>query len=81
MGGETAVGGNEVVVVMQKEATEGGAKRAYRLLATSRTATMQKEMQQLGDQGQPGGGAHWRAVRVQGSDGVRVPAWQDTRWR
>ncbi|MFN7923342.1 MAG: hypothetical protein U0Q16_24785 [Bryobacteraceae bacterium] len=49
MGGETAFGGKEVVVVMSR----GGdaAKRSYRLLATSKTSTMQKEMQQLGDEG------------------------------
>jgi hypothetical protein len=43
MGGETAGGGQEVVVVMQKgNQTEG--RYRYRLLATSRTSTMQKEM-------------------------------------
>jgi hypothetical protein len=50
MGGETAFGGKEVVVVMQKDTPEGGAKRAYKLVATSRTSTMQKEMQELGDE-------------------------------
>jgi opacity protein-like surface antigen len=52
MGGETAVGGKEVVVVMQKDtAAAEQQKRAYRLLATSKTSTMQKELQQLGDEG------------------------------
>jgi hypothetical protein len=52
MGGDTAVGGKEVVVVMVKNLEDAKAeKRAYRLLATSRTSTMQKEMQQLGDEG------------------------------
>ncbi len=52
MGGETGFGGNEVVVVMTKDASvSDGQKRAYKLLATSRTSTMQKEMQQLGDEG------------------------------
>jgi hypothetical protein len=52
MGGQTAFGGNETVVVMMKDAGgKDAAKRTYRLLATSRTATMQKEMQQLGDEG------------------------------
>jgi opacity protein-like surface antigen len=52
MGGETSFGGKEVVVVMAKS-REGAApeKRSYKLLATSRTSTMQKEMQQLGDEG------------------------------
>ncbi|MGC4054314.1 MAG: hypothetical protein QM757_34970 [Paludibaculum sp.] len=52
MGGETAVGGKEVVVVMSKgDTTASAPKRVYRLLATSRTSTMQKELQALGDEG------------------------------
>jgi hypothetical protein len=43
MGGETAAGGQEVVVVMQKGGKTEGTYR-YRLLATNRTGTMQKEM-------------------------------------
>ena len=49
MGGETALGGSEVVVVMQKAA--GSGRYAYRLLATNRTATMQNELQQAADAG------------------------------
>jgi hypothetical protein len=49
MGGETAFGGKEVVVVMEKSGST--TPRRYRLLATSRTSTMQKEMQELGDEG------------------------------
>jgi hypothetical protein len=51
MGGSTAFGGSEVVVIM----TDGGAatkgRYAYKLLATNKTSTMQKEMQQAGDEG------------------------------
>ena len=43
MGGETAVGGNEVVVLMQTGGDVTGKFR-YKLLATNRTGTMQKEM-------------------------------------
>ena len=43
MGGETAIGGKEVVVLMQKGGDVAGKYR-YKLLATSRTGTMQKEM-------------------------------------
>jgi hypothetical protein len=50
MGGETAVGGKEVVVVMQRP-VEGSGKYEYRLLATSRTSTMEREMQQAADAG------------------------------
>ena len=50
MGGETAFGGREVVVVMQKP--DGStSKFEYRLLATNRTSTMQKEMQEADDAG------------------------------
>lgn len=44
MGGSTAGGGNEVVVVMTR--TGGAGQRfEYRLLATSKTSTMQRELQ------------------------------------
>ena len=52
MGGESAVGGKEVIVAMIKDLTNVAAgTRKYKLLATSKTSTMQKEMQQLGDEG------------------------------
>jgi hypothetical protein len=45
MGGDTAFGGNEVVVVMTKAG--GGAQRyEYRLLATTKTSTMQRELEE-----------------------------------
>jgi hypothetical protein len=50
MGGDTAIGGSEVVVIMQKAGPTGG-KFAYRLLATSKTSTMQKELQEAADAG------------------------------
>ena len=49
MGGETAFGGSEVVTIMVKNGTPG--RYQYRLLATNRTATMQKEMQEAADAG------------------------------
>lgn len=52
MGGETAFGGSEVVVVMYKDpANEQRERFQYKLLATSKTSTMQKEMQEAGDGG------------------------------
>lgn len=50
MGGETAFGGNEVVAVVSRTGPSK-ARFAYRLLATSRTSTMQKEMQEAADEG------------------------------
>lgn len=51
-GGETAFGGNEVVVIMSKVDKLGEGNRfQYKLLATSKTSTMQKEMQQAGNAG------------------------------
>jgi hypothetical protein len=49
MGGETAVGGNEGVAVLTKTGQTG--KYSYKLLATSKTATMQKELQEASDAG------------------------------
>ena len=50
MGGDTAFGGSEVVVLMTRNPT-GTSGYGYKLLATSRTSTMQKEMQEAGDAG------------------------------
>lgn len=52
MGGKTANGGQEVVIAMLKCTTcpDQGVPR-YKLLATTRTSTMQKELQQWADEG------------------------------
>ena len=50
MGGETAIGGKEVVVLMEKAAGDKNTYR-YRLLATSKTSTLQKELQEAADGG------------------------------
>lgn len=44
MGGDTAFGGSEVVAVVGRSRASGG-RFLYRLLATSKTSTMQKELQ------------------------------------
>jgi len=49
MGGETAAG-NEVVAVMERS-SEPGTRYQYRLLATSRTSTMQRELQDASEAG------------------------------
>ena len=52
MGGETAFGGSEVVVVMSRDQkTPGNSRFEYRLLATSKTSTMQRELQEAADGG------------------------------
>ena len=51
MGGESALGGNEVLVVMTKSTAAAGQKKKYLLLATSKTGTLQKELQAAGDEG------------------------------
>ena len=53
MGGETAIGGKEVVVLMER--TSEPTRYEYRLLATSKTSTLQKELQEAADAG-------WNAV-------------------
>jgi hypothetical protein len=52
MGGETAMGGSEAVVIMGR-ARSGESKQRYKylLLATQKTGTMQKELQAAGDEG------------------------------
>jgi hypothetical protein len=54
MGGETAIGGNEVVTLMEKIENDK-TRYEYQLLATSKTSTLQKELQQASDAG-------WQAV-------------------
>jgi hypothetical protein len=49
MGGDTAFGGSEVVVIMTR--TSDRTRLQYRLLATGKTSTMEKELQQAGDAG------------------------------
>jgi hypothetical protein len=50
MGGETSFGGSEVVAVMVRNPQAKPAFQ-YKLLATNKTSTMQKELQQAGDSG------------------------------
>lgn len=51
MGGETAVGGSEVVVVMSRRAGGANGRFAYKLLATLKTSTMEKELQEAAGAG------------------------------
>ncbi len=49
--GETAFGGDEAVVVMERPVSAKPNRYSYQLLATSKTSTMQKELQTAGDKG------------------------------
>jgi hypothetical protein len=49
MGGDTAFGGKEVVVIMGR--TSGQAHKEYKLLAANKTSTLEKEMQNAADAG------------------------------
>jgi hypothetical protein len=52
MGGDTAFGGSETVVIMVKDPKKSSHSDVrYKLLATSKTSTMQKELQQAGNEG------------------------------
>lgn len=54
MGGETGFGGKEVVIVMARGlsgSSEARSRKRYKLLATQRTSTMQKEIAQAGEEG------------------------------
>jgi len=50
MGGDTAIGGSEVVAVVSRSGDAKG-RFAYKLLATSKTSTMEKELQQAAEAG------------------------------
>ena len=50
MGGDTAIGGSEVVAVVSRGAETKG-RYSYKLLATSRTSTMERELQQAAEAG------------------------------
>lgn len=51
MGGETAGGGNEIVVILSRRASSSSERLQYKLLATRKTSTMQKELTEAGTQG------------------------------
>lgn len=51
MGGETTFGGSEVVIVMHRGPGADEGRYSYKLLAATKTSTMQKEMQEAGDAG------------------------------
>jgi hypothetical protein len=51
MGGETAGGGNEMVVIMSREPAADGPRYDYKLLATNKTSTMRKELSEAGAAG------------------------------
>jgi hypothetical protein len=48
---ESAFGGHEVSVILERDPAIPAVRIEYKLLATSRTGTMQKELQQAGDEG------------------------------
>jgi hypothetical protein len=51
MGGETAGGGSEMVVIMSHKPDADGPRYDYKLLATNKTSTMQKELSGAGAAG------------------------------
>jgi len=51
MGGETAMGGKEVVAVASRPTGGGGSRYSYKLLAANKTGTMQKEVQAASELG------------------------------
>jgi hypothetical protein len=51
MGGETAGGGREMVIIMSRKPDADGPRYDYRLLATNKTSTMQKELSEAGRAG------------------------------
>ena len=48
---ETKFGGQEVVLILERDRNNPSAHSEYMLLATKRTSTMQKELSEAGDNG------------------------------
>jgi hypothetical protein len=48
---QTEFGGNEVALIMQKDESRPRTNTIYKLLATSRTSTLEKEMNEAGKEG------------------------------
>jgi hypothetical protein len=48
---ETAFGGREVVIILERDSAIRERQASYKLLATTKTSTMQKELQEAGKQG------------------------------
>jgi len=48
---QSTFGGREVVVIMERDPATQGVPSSYRLLATTKTSTMEKELKEVGDQG------------------------------
>jgi hypothetical protein len=51
MKGQTSAGGGEIVSILARDAGAARGRYEYRLLATTKTSTMQKELQEAGDMG------------------------------
>jgi hypothetical protein len=51
MGGKSANGGQEVIVAMVNDPAGGQGALQYKLLATSKTSTMERELQRWADEG------------------------------
>ena len=48
---DTAFGGEEVVIILERDLERELLRYKYRLLATKKTSTMQKELSQAGEEG------------------------------
>jgi hypothetical protein len=48
---KSAFGGEEVVCILERDSSAGAARSAYRLLATTKTSTLQKELETAGAAG------------------------------
>jgi hypothetical protein len=48
---ETSFGGKEVVVIVEKAGNAPGIQYEYKLLATKKTSTMEKELNEISDLG------------------------------
>ena len=70
---ETAFGGNEVSVILERDLSSSGRRRfEYKLIATSKTSTLQKELQGIGSQGYEALGMTVGQTAIGGSEVVVI---------
>ena len=48
---QSTMGGKEVALILERDPSSASGRIEYKLLATTRTSTMQKELREVGEQG------------------------------
>jgi hypothetical protein len=69
---ESMFGGDEVVVILERDREATPARYEYRLLATKKTSTMQKELSEIGQAGFAFVGVTVAKTGIAGSEVVAI---------